>query len=73
MDQKALHVMEVTKNERVYQFHMPLHAPVGEAYDSLCDFLVEIQEQAKKITEAVEKNKQEKAAAEEKAKAESKE
>lgn len=60
MDQRAMHVMEVTKEERKYYFHMPLHAPIGEAYDALFECLNEILEQSKRAVEA-SKRQEEKA------------
>lgn len=60
MDIKSVPTMavEVTTNDRVYKFVMPMGAPFGEAYDACHGVLAEIvkwakqaEEQAKRQTE----------------------
>lgn len=60
MDQKAVHVLTVDKGERQYSFTMPLHAPVGEAYDALFECLVEIKNHAEKLVETAERKEEDK-------------
>lgn len=55
MDQRAIHVLTVEKGDRTYSFAMPLHAPVGEAYDALFECLVEIKKHAEKLVESAER------------------
>jgi len=50
--QKAVIVLEVEKNERVYTFTMPVGSPFGEAYDVA--FLM-LQEVLKLSKEAVDR------------------
>lgn len=59
MDQRAVHILEVKKNDRLYTFHMPLHAPIGEAYDVLFECIGEINKQAEKNLEHVKSKKEE--------------
>lgn len=35
---------EVTKNERLFRFYMPMGSPLGEAYDACFEVLQRIQE-----------------------------
>ena len=52
--------VEVTKNEHVYQFNMPLNVPLGEAYDAAFEVLREITDLAKKATENAQPKEEEK-------------
>jgi len=51
MDQKLVCNFEVKKNDRVYSLHMPVGAPIGEAYDAVFEMLQEILELSKKAVE----------------------
>jgi hypothetical protein len=44
-------VIEITKNERVYRFTIPLGSPFGEAYDTAYEVLYKISEMAKESAE----------------------
>lgn len=44
-------VIQIEKNERVYSFHMPVGAPLGEAYDAGFDALQAILEITQKAAE----------------------
>jgi hypothetical protein len=59
MEQKAMYVIEETKNNRVYSFSMPMGAPIGEAYDvafSILEQIVELSKQAVAKAKPVEGN-----------------
>lgn len=53
MDEKALIVWELKKEERVYQLQMPWGAPFGEVYDVIFHFLNQVTEKAKQEAEKV--------------------
>lgn len=60
---KSLVSLEITKEDRHYQFIFPNTAPAGECHDVLFEFLAEV---AKRANENIKKlqNKQEQAAVE---------
>lgn len=47
--------LEITQNERTYQFIMPMGAPFGEAYDAAYRALQEIFKFAKQAEEAAKR------------------
>lgn len=47
MNLKSCVVIEITKNERLYTFTMPVGAPFGEAYDVAYQVLLKIADLAK--------------------------
>ena len=51
MDIKSYAEIEITKNDRVYHFFMPVGAPYGEAYDAAFEALTKITELAKTAVE----------------------
>ena len=65
VDQKAVHVMSVKKEDREYEFTMPMNAPLGECYDACFEMMSQVvtmsQEAAKraerKDTSGVEEKK----------------
>jgi len=52
MEIKSYIDLEITKNERVYHFYMPVGSPFGEAYDVAFEALGRITEMAKQAAEA---------------------
>jgi hypothetical protein len=59
MEQKAIVVVEVTKNERLYRFELPVGAPFGEAYDSCFEILHEILSMAQKAKDSAKRQESE--------------
>lgn len=51
MNQKAAVLLEVNKNDHLYQFVMPVGAPFGEAYDAAYEVLNVIVQMAKEAAE----------------------
>ncbi len=47
MNLKSCVTIEITKNDRLYTFTMPVGAPFGEAYDVSYEVLLKIAELAK--------------------------
>lgn len=45
-------VIEITKDDHVFSFHMPVGAPLGKAYDACHDALLEILEFSKQAAAA---------------------
>lgn len=43
--------IEITKNDRVFSFNMPVNSPFGEAYDACYETLLQIVEFSKKAAE----------------------
>lgn len=48
---KGMLAIEIEKGERLYQFLMPIGAPIGEAYDSVHECLQELLDMAKLAAE----------------------
>ena len=44
---KSMLMIEVTKNDRLYQFFIPAGAPYGETYDALFQCLEDVTEMQK--------------------------
>jgi hypothetical protein len=61
MDQKAVVKLEVEKNERKFEFIMPIGSPYGEAYDAAFEFLNEIAKMTQEAAEAAERKTKEEA------------
>ena len=59
MEKLAYIEMKIEKGERTYRFLMPVGAPVGEAFDSLNDFLKEIINFVKQMEPREEKKGEE--------------
>jgi len=59
VDQKATVVMNVKKEDRVYEFSMPMNSPLGECYDACFEVMNQIvtmsQEAAKRAERKEEK------------------
>jgi hypothetical protein len=53
MTQKAVVILEVEKNDRKYEFMMPIGSPYGEAYDVCFEFLQEITKMSKEAADRV--------------------
>lgn len=53
--------IEVTKNEHVYEFNMPLGVPLGEAYDAAFEVLKELTDLARQATDKAQPKEEEKA------------
>lgn len=51
MNVKTIITIEITKNDRVFSFNMPVGAPFGEAYDACYETLQHIVEFSKKAAE----------------------
>lgn len=52
MPVKTVSMIEVEKNGRSYQFHLPADAPIGEVYDAAFSVLEEILAHSKRAAEA---------------------
>ena len=52
MDLKSVVSVEVKKNDRIFQFLMPVGAPFGECYDACFETLNKIAELSKEAAEA---------------------
>jgi len=59
IDQKAMVVMSAKKEDRIYEFSMPMNSPLGECYDACFEVMNQIvtmsQEAAKKAERKEEK------------------
>lgn len=55
IDQKAAVVMSVKKEDRVYEFHMPMNSPLGECYDACFEMMNEIVTMSQKAAERAER------------------
>jgi hypothetical protein len=51
MNMKSVVIISITKNNRTYDFSMPVGAPYGEAYDVAFECLNEIVGMSKKAVE----------------------
>lgn len=51
MTQKAVIKLEIEKNERMYEFTMPIGSPFGESYDACFEFLQEITKLSKEAAD----------------------
>jgi hypothetical protein len=59
MDQKAALIFERKKEERTYQFIIPVGAPFGEVFDVVFEMLGAAQEFSKQALEASQKSLEE--------------
>lgn len=55
LDQKAVVVMSVKKDDRVYEFHMPMNSPLGECYDSCFEMMSQIVTMSKEAADKAER------------------
>jgi len=55
IDQKAAVVMGVKKEDRVYEFSMPMNSPLGECYDACFEIMNEIVAMSQKAAERAER------------------
>ena len=55
VDQKAIVVMSVKKEDRVYEFHMPMNSPLGECYDSCFEMMSQIVTMSKEAADRAER------------------
>lgn len=51
MDLSSRVILTVKKNDRVFELHMPMGAPYGEAYDAIFEMLGNIVELSKEAAE----------------------
>jgi len=54
-DQKALIVISVKKEDRSYEFHMPMNSPLGECYDACFEIMNDIVSMSQKAAERAER------------------
>jgi hypothetical protein len=59
MDQKAALIFERKKEDRNYQFIVPLEAPFGEVFDVIFEMLTAAQEFSKQALDATQKSLEE--------------
>jgi hypothetical protein len=52
MELKSVVVIETKKNDRIFQFSMPVGAPFGECYDACFEVLNKVVELSKEAAEA---------------------